>query len=502
VQYFLRRSELATPATFTMTPDTTRVLPQPDELAGAPTSCQSPVNDPGSVDGHRWQDFGILPDRWKDTAFGGPGMACMLYVNYDEGRGDEYAWVTAADLIGATQAIKFGAHNGWHINSLADDPNDPSNFVSTHGGQAGSIWDMYRVHGVDDPLRGFAGSIGSRASGSQPGDGTPWEMASNIGPYPSALPHSYHLIYFTTGDHEDIQFGPINDRGQNDVAVVEHYLTHPSTYSESMLFIQGSGFSHAENEAAAIYPYHSGFPSGYLATGLVNDDLYAQANVAPAPCLELVLHPTLAPPFGVTLGIDNPAGQTNDVLSSVPGLRPSSVTSEYDPTLGIDAPYRAGIFATETTALPFRTLVDGFALKHVVTSDCGSPVGRLSYLYDVFTTVFENCGDLPPVSVLPDEVSATSRNGVDLLDLPVRGAAIQIRLRLAQPDHVDAVLFDLGGREVGRVVSRDVPAGVHRLSWDASGPDGRRLSPGAYFLQVVFARQGFRTTRKVIILSD
>src|SRR5262249_1813830 len=109
VEYFIRRSAIGAPAIFTMSPDTNRVTPQPGEIADDEVDCLPPTGT-GSTDGHRGQQFGVLPDRWKSVAFGGQGMACMLYVDLDDGYGDEAAWVTAADLIHATHADKFGAH--------------------------------------------------------------------------------------------------------------------------------------------------------------------------------------------------------------------------------------------------------------------------------------------------------------------------------------------------------------------------------------------------------
>ncbi len=109
VEYFLRgQEELArNDAAFVMVPETTFVNPQ---------------NNESSSDGHRWQQFGVLPDRWKATSFnsgatpgesGAQGMACMLYVDLNDRRGDERAWVSIADSIGATASSRRGNHNGW-----------------------------------------------------------------------------------------------------------------------------------------------------------------------------------------------------------------------------------------------------------------------------------------------------------------------------------------------------------------------------------------------------
>ena len=95
VQYFIRRQDFVNPTTaFAMAPDTNLVSPQTLE---------------GSTDGHRWQQFGVLPDRWKDSAFGVPGAvgqgARFLFVDNNDRRGNERVWKAIADSIGSTAAV-------------------------------------------------------------------------------------------------------------------------------------------------------------------------------------------------------------------------------------------------------------------------------------------------------------------------------------------------------------------------------------------------------------
>ncbi|HTO89896.1 MAG TPA: hypothetical protein VMJ70_02085, partial [Candidatus Sulfotelmatobacter sp.] len=68
VEYFFRREDNGDP-NIGYGPDTTVVFPQLTE---------------GSTDAHRWQEFTVLPDAWKNTAYGGLGQACLLFVdNHD-----------------------------------------------------------------------------------------------------------------------------------------------------------------------------------------------------------------------------------------------------------------------------------------------------------------------------------------------------------------------------------------------------------------------------------
>ena len=89
VQYFYRKSHAIDPfLRYAMCPDTNFITPQPSE---------------GSTDMHRWQQFGVLPDRWKNSAFGGQGMACMLYVDLNDRRGNEGRFVGVMDSAQASR---------------------------------------------------------------------------------------------------------------------------------------------------------------------------------------------------------------------------------------------------------------------------------------------------------------------------------------------------------------------------------------------------------------
>ena len=142
VQYFFRREDapggVVTGLAKGLMPDTSHVFPQ---------------NGEGSTDAHRWQQFGVLPDRWKSPSYRHPVLgtfgfndACMLAVDNNDRRGDERVLISVADSIGGTQAAKYGAHNGWHAPGTGNDAvNDPANFVARHVGQAGTVFDLYNI---------------------------------------------------------------------------------------------------------------------------------------------------------------------------------------------------------------------------------------------------------------------------------------------------------------------------------------------------------------------
>src|SRR5262249_20244378 len=127
------------------------------------TNTVSPQISEGSTDGHRWQEFSVLPDMWKKGAYGGLGQACILLVDLNDRRGDERVWVSIADSIGATRVEKRGAHNGWHAPGNGADVNDPAGFVRNLNSQPGTTWDMFGVK-ASESLNAKAASIGADLS--------------------------------------------------------------------------------------------------------------------------------------------------------------------------------------------------------------------------------------------------------------------------------------------------------------------------------------------------
>src|SRR5262249_60550655 len=100
VQYFFRKGSASDPLNplrdFAMCPDTNFITPQTRE---------------GSTDQHRWQQFGVLPDRWKAIVFGGDGLACMLYIDLNDRRGNEGRFVATMDSIGGARSAQGGGRN-------------------------------------------------------------------------------------------------------------------------------------------------------------------------------------------------------------------------------------------------------------------------------------------------------------------------------------------------------------------------------------------------------
>jgi hypothetical protein len=70
--------------------------------------------------------------------------------------------------------------------------------------------------------------------------------------------------------------------------------------------------------------------------------------------------------------------------------------------------------------------------------------------------------------------------------VPEDGAKVTIRV------------FDVSGRVVRVLVDEARPAGVHVVTWDGSGEDGRRVASGVYLYEAVIGK--YRVTKKMVVL--
>jgi len=71
--------------------------------------------------------------------------------------------------------------------------------------------------------------------------------------------------------------------------------------------------------------------------------------------------------------------------------------------------------------------------------------------------------------------------------------ATTIPFRIAEPGHVTLSVYDVLGREVARLIDREMAAGAYEVQWSAP-----QLASGTYFYRVEAG--DFRATRRVSIV--
>ncbi len=435
----------------------------------------------GSIDGHRWAQFGVLPDLWKEPAFGGLGLACALVVDLDDGQGNERVWVSSADSMSATAPARYGAHNGWHaVGTLTGSTNpvnvdDPGNnrtpggavgFTEPHGGQPGTTWDLYNVKGAQDLLDGNAGSLGGRL-GMVPVGATP------PGPTVAMLTAYYRLIILLSGDRDAAVLGPFPDRSQDDIGLLEDFLTVvPGTPMPRALYAVGNGF--AESEDAA----HPAFLAVSLGADLVSGNYGAFAG-NPNPGTEIMS----VPPVSLTPeahGLVNLPSISHDVLMPLPAF--AAVASAFYEPVGAFAPYVAAVYAPPGPPRPYVSLLEGWNLEHLTNSRI-----RIRHMRDVLNNAFGSiCAGAigPAVGVEPIlDPGPRTRLRLAASRTPVREGNLEFTLGVERAGTCRVTVHDLSGRRVHVVADREFTAGRHALQWDGTGRDGRRVAAGVFIVR-------------------
>lgn len=456
VQYFFRREDGSNPVA--VVPDSEVVFTQANE---------------GSSDAHRWQQFAVLPDMWKKPAYGGANLPCMLYVDWNDRRGNERVWVSVADSIGATASTKWGAHNGWHAAGGAS-VNDPAAFVYNKNEQPGTTWDMYGVKAAES-LNSGSGHIGTRTSHreSSPAARAFGKDARNA-PTIDMLEAYYKIMMITTGDLNSAIFGPFNDKSSNDEGIIEQWLLGATSTANRGLWLIGDGAV----EATDGDPWLNNF-SVSLAS---NSYLLASGNTA--GCADLIVYSPITTNDDI-YGVRNGCTFTDDVLNVEAG---GAMGAEYTNFDNAATPYVASVYHAATAPNYWESIVDGFDIENLRSRFCDNSVGRVSHFFNAFSNVFNS---ICAVQGTPTITLDTPNNGsgklfVDAMSLansPLRTGEATIRLSFSKETRSTVKIVDVAGRQVRTLVDGQVfKAGEHPLTWDGADNAGRTVPRGVYFV--------------------
>lgn len=77
-------------------------------------------------------------------------------------------------------------------------------------------------------------------------------------------------------------------------------------------------------------------------------------------------------------------------------------------------------------------------------------------------------------------------------------ASTDLEFALARDGRATVTVYDVAGRRVAVPLDADLPAGVHRSSWDGRGLDGARVSAGVYFVEL---RCGADRARRTVLIE-
>jgi hypothetical protein len=447
-------------------------------------------------------------------------MACMLYVDENDRRGNERVWVSVADSIGATSVAKRGAHNGWladggspnALTAATGEPIDVSNTSVarvTHGGQAGSTWDMYGVK-ASESLTTSAGSLGGRR-GPQ-GVGLETGKDGKNAPSSDMLRTYYKVLLILTGDLNSGILGPFADRGANDLDLLNKFMTDPvgSPAQKKAVLIGGDGFVESEWNTGHLGWLADRFGVQPKYDNLLNPQFsYKAWSGNSAQYADLI---TAGPIVGDVYSLGNSCLWTNDVLDLVtrtPNPNPQ-VSAYYQNTgPGNHGPYIAGVYKPIDPAYPagefYESFVEGWNVAHTFSYSTFTSTGRIGYYTKVFSHIAGIAGmcqiqGVPVVDVTPISGGQQFVDFMQIRNNPMLTGRANVHFGLAKPDRVTARVFDVSGRLVRTLADRNFPAGEHDLFWDGADDSGRQMQRGVYFTQLKYAKTGFVDARKVTVL--
>ena len=474
VEYFFRREDGANPVA--MVPDTSIVFPQANE---------------GSTDGHRWQEFSVLPDVWKKAAYGGANLACLLYLDWSDRRGDERVWVSIADSLGATSVSKRGAHNGWHA-AGGQDVNDPAAFVYDKNESPGTTWDMYGIK-ASESLTTPSGSLGARLSHREtsPAARAFGKDARNA-PTPSMLEAYYRILLLLSGDLNSGVLSPFSNRSADDEFVIESWLLGATSGAHRGIWVSGDGFV----ESLDGDPWLND-----LSVSLASPS-YISASGNTAQCTDLIPQGVITT-NGDIYGVRNSCVFTLDVLNAEAGGVEAMEYLNFD---GAPTPYISSVFRDADAAGGtnfWQSLVDGFDVENLRSRFCDNSIGRLAYYYNVFTNIFTKIAAVQgtPVTTLDVPTNPSGKLFVDAISLknsPLRTGSLTINLSFAKPERITLKIVDVSGRLVRTLADGQLfAAGERTLTWDGVDNGGRPVARGVYF---VIRNDGSRNLAKSVVV--
>jgi hypothetical protein len=456
-----------------MCPDTTRAFPQLGE---------------DSWDAHRWQQFSVLPDRYKAPEYGGAGSACMLTLDISDGSGDERAWVAVMDSIGGTATSHWGVHNGWHARgderyteqTVTQMPQLPR----LQNRQPGSVWDLYSVRGGGNVYE-RAGGIGNRLANTI-GMGFATGKSSRIGPTKLMLRTYYRTITLLSGTLGQGVLGRRIGNSEDDEAILTNFVTQPlGTMQPRGLLAHGADF--VSGHYNLYHPAGQTFVETTFGARIVQRH-FAELVTTPEPCIDLTTSALSTGSEGL-FGLSYSGAA--DLLATKLGSGPEIGEAEtYEPLPSTyPGPFVAAIRKDAVPAQNWTTFVTGYGIQDLFNLDCESTQGRRHHEYLELAEVF---GALCALTGAPiDLLDVPNASGPEVVRAflrtrgnPSASGFASIEFGLPHASRVSLKIYDVSGRVVRTLAERVFPAGPHTVRWDERDDGGRPVARGVYFLRL------------------
>jgi len=375
---------------------------------------------------------------------------------------------------------------------------DPSIAVYTHGGQPGSIWDMYGVKASE------SSTTSSSLGPSVPAGGFQSGKDDARGPTGKMLRQYYRILLILTGDLLAGNIGPYVDKGSDDTGLLNDFASAvEGTAKPRAVWVMGRGF--VEGQATGGGAAHLAWLNAYFGANLVSGD-YRNYSGNTDDIVDLTPQAPVVT-NGNRYSVLSSCVIQNDVLSTT-GTWGPSIAAKYADTSTPPGtnPKIASIYGPSTypntTEHEAMTLVEGFRIQSLGTYKTLTSYGTIDYFYQVITNLYAglNCALTgSPVSVGENPNNALVNFLALRSENPHRGGDAKITFGITRKERVELKVYDVTGRLVKTLANREFTAGEHTLYWDGSNEDGRLVPRGVYFYQL--RTPSFVSQKKLAVLK-
>jgi hypothetical protein len=505
VQYFVRRSAASNPSVMQdMSPDTTTVALQ--------------TGMGGDFDQLRYDSFDVLPDMWKDTRFGGNGLACILYVDAGDRRGGEPAVVGALDSLG--YGNDNGADRGWKAVAGSSDVNDPAGFVPVNLGAMGVAYDKFDIRAAES---GEGDRPGCRIVGGGIDAGVA-DRQCKQGPTVAMLDHYYNAIIWDSVDLDE-SAGAMHDGsgiGQeqsDDAGLINQWLDLAASGNEKGFWGNGDGLT---QDLATSHGTSCGILLSRMGGLFIQDNYFQFSGNRNFVGIfkPLDADPGAPDPFHslYRYGISNTCLSKLDVIDRDGGVIGAERAARYeelsDRGSGGAGPFYSSVYRRLDAGAGrfYATLLDGFSFDNLrgwggpldpgtlqVSSIAANDYARFEWMDDALLT-FNVCARVLPIIGVGDVPGLAVNFARGAYPNPSVAGAASVRFSLAQPAKVTIRFYNVAGRLVHEATVAGHVGADNVYRWDGVTSTGQRAASDVYFYRLSAPGVQFQNNNQRMVL--
>jgi hypothetical protein len=309
----------------------------------------------------------------------------------------------------------------------------------------------------------------------------------------------YRMLAILSGDINSGVLGPFVNRSQNDIALLNDYLTQSAGSAQPRgIFVQGDGFGQSEKATGGIDPSHTAFLTDKLGVVFRNQS-YEALSANTNDCADLLTTTSLTPALDI-YGVAIACSFSNDVYTRNPAI-PETADGAYYENVGLSGPYVSDVVKPATALRNWVAVTSGYEIEHLFSRYCDTDNGRLAYYYYMLNKVFGGICQVTGTPVMTLDTPQGNRAYTDFMKIGnsvMRQGASIVRFGVAKAGRVQVNIYDVAGRKVRGLADRVFAAREHSLTWDGTDDAGGKVARGVYFVRSSVQKDSGR----IIVLNN